>query len=229
MVVRRRSAVATLSAATVLALASLSAASAQTSTVKTVFAPGSGYVNPGVMYARAVTLHHNGDANGTIVSTFEVYTNTTPVFPVYRSTDGGGTWAKVSEVTDTVNGYGMRWNPQIYELPAALGNLPAGTLLVSGLSVPGERTSTEILMYASTDRGASWQFLSSVAKGGAAYVQDPNTPVWEPFLLMNAGKLIVYYSDQRQTAVNSQKLVHQVTTNGLTWGPVVDDVVYPAQ
>jgi hypothetical protein len=181
------------------------------------------------MYARAVTLHHNGDANGTIVSTFEVYTNTTPVFPVYRSTDGGGTWAKISEVTDTVNGYGMRWNPQIYELPAALGNLPAGTLLVSGLSVPADRTSTEILMYASTDRGATWQFLSSVAKGGPAWVQDPNTPVWEPFLLMNAGKLIVYYSDQRQNSVNSQKLVHQVSTNGLAWGPVVDDVIYPAQ
>jgi hypothetical protein len=41
-----------------------------------------------------------------------------PYFPVYQSTDGGRSWAYPSRVTDTVNGYGMRWNPQIYELPA---------------------------------------------------------------------------------------------------------------
>jgi hypothetical protein len=217
--------------AVALAFGTAPVSQAQTSGVTTVFAPPSdgSYVNPGVMYARSLTLHHNGDANGTMFTTFETYRTTTPVFPVYKSTNGGTTWAKVSEVTDTVNGYGMRWNPQIYELPAALGSLPAGTLLVSGLSVPSNRGSTEILLYASTDQGRTWQFESSVAKGGAAYVEDPNTPVWEPFLLMNNGRLIVYYSDQRQNPVNSQKLVHQTSTDGVTWGPVVDDVVYPAQ
>jgi hypothetical protein len=151
------------------------------------------------------------------------------VFPVYRSTDGGTSWTKASAITDTVNGYGMRWNPQLYELPAALGNLPAGTVLAAGLSVPADRSSTEILLFASRDRGQSWTFLSSVAKGGRAYVEDPNTPVWEPFLLMHNGKLIVYYSDQRQNAVISQKLVHQASTDALRWGPVVDDVTYPYQ
>ncbi len=206
-------------------------AHAETSAVQTVFTPtsGAGYVDPGVMYARAVTLHHNGDANGTILTTFEIYATGAPYFPVYQSTNGGGSWTYLSQVTDTVNGYGMRWNPQIYELPAALGSLPAGTLLVSGLSVPSNLTSTEILMYDSTDQGHTWHFLSSVAKGGAAYTADPNTPVWEPFLLMDDGKLIVYYSDQRDNAVHSQMLVHQTTTDGVTWGSVVDDVTYPAQ
>jgi hypothetical protein len=208
-----------------------SAAHAETSAVQTVFTPtsGGGYVNPGAMYARAVTLHHNGDADGAILTTFETYTSSTPYFPVYKSTDGGGTWSYLSRVTDTVNGYGMRWNPQIYELPAALGALPAGTLLVSGLSVPANLASTEILMFDSTDQGSTWHFLSSVAKGGAAYTADPNTPVWEPFLLMNNGKLIVYYSDQRDNAVHSQMLVHQDSTDGVAWNPVVDDVTYPAQ
>jgi hypothetical protein len=215
-----------------LVLGLTTSAHAQTSGVKTVFAPTSaaGFTNPGVMYARAVTLQHNGDSNGTILTTFEVYTGSTPpVFPVYRSTDGGGTWSKLSQVTDTVHGYGMRWNPQIYELPAALGSLPAGTLLVSGLSVPADRTSTEILLYASTDRGQTWRFLSSVAKGGPAWASDPYTPVWEPFLLMHGGRLIVYYSDQRDNAHHSQMLVHQTSTDAVTWGPVTGDVVYPAQ
>ncbi|MFC1404627.1 MULTISPECIES: RICIN domain-containing protein [Streptacidiphilus] len=218
-------------AAVALALGGAPAAQARTSAVQTVFTPTSaaGYVNPGAMYARSITLHHAGDANGTILTTFEVYTNGTPYFPVYRSTDGGTSWSYLSQVTDTVNGYGMRWNPQIYELPAALGSLPAGTLLEAGLSVPADRSSTEILLYDSTDQGASWHFLSSVAKGGAAWTADPNTPVWEPFLLMNNGRLDVYYSDQRENSVNSQKLVHQTSTDGTSWGSVVDDVVYSAQ
>ena len=37
--------------------------------------------------------------------------------------------------------------------------------------------------------------------------------------------LVCYYSDQRDPA-HGQKLVHQTTTDGLTWGDVVDDVAY---
>jgi hypothetical protein len=219
-------------AAATLALAGIPAAQAQSSGPQTIFKPtyDEGYANPGVMYARTITLHRHANANGTMLTTFEVYTGAKPpVFPIYESTDGGGTWAKVGEVADTVNGHGMRWNPQIYELPERLGSLPAGTILVSGLSVPADQSSTEILLFASTDRGRTWSFLSSVAKGGAAYPWDPNTPVWEPFLLMHKGKLIVFYSDQRQNSQHSQKLVHQVSRDGRTWGPIVDDVSYADQ
>ena len=37
--------------------------------------------------------------------------------------------------------------------------------------------------------------------------------------------LVCYYSDQRDPA-HGQKLVHQTTTDGVTWGDVVDDVAY---
>ena len=207
------------------------AAQAETSGVQTVFTPtsGAGFVDPGVMYARPVTLQHNGNANGTILTTFETYTTSTPYFPVYQSTNGGSSWSYLSQVDDTVNGYGMRWNPDIYELPAALGSLPAGTLLVSGLSVPSDLDSTSILMFDSTNQGKSWSYLSTVAVGGAAYTADPNTPVWEPFLLMYDGQLIVYYSDQRDNSVHSQMLVHQASTDSVNWGSVVDDVAYSAQ
>ena len=213
------------------AIGAAPAAHAETSGVQTVFTPTSagGFVDPGTMYARAVTLQHNGAANGTILTTFETYTTGTPYFPVYQSTNGGSSWSYLSQVDDTVNGYGMRWNPQIYELPSALGSLPAGTLLVSGLSVPSNLSSTSILMFDSTNQGRSWSYLSTVAVGGQAIASDPYTPVWEPFLLMYNGQLLVYYSDQRDNSVHSQMLVHQASTNGTSWGSVVDDVTYSAQ
>lgn len=42
---------------------------------------------------------------------------------------------------------------------------------------------------------------------------------------MHQHQLIAYYSDQRDPA-HGQKLVHQVSSDLHTWGPVVDDVAY---
>jgi hypothetical protein len=49
--------------------------------------------------------------------------------------------------------------------------------------------------------------------------------VWEPFFLIYKNQLVIYYSDQRDSA-HGQKLVHQVTTDLKIWRPVVDDVAY---
>lgn len=38
------------------------------------------------------------------------------------------------------------------------------------------------------------------------------------------GKLICYYSDQRANTTHGQKMVHQVSKDLKSWGPVVDDV-----
>ncbi|NUP17397.1 MAG: ricin-type beta-trefoil lectin domain protein [Streptomyces sp.] len=190
---------------------------------QTMYTPPSGSPAPGSLYPRALRLQHNGSANGTILATFEQYTNTTPVFPIYRSTDNGDSWTKISDIADTQNGWGMRWEPELFELPTALGDFPAGTILASGLSVPGDRGGTKIDTYASTDRGQSWTFVSNIATGGRAISSNGFTPVWEPFFLYANGKLIVYYSDQRDPD-HGQKLVHQVSTDGVNWGPVVDDV-----
>lgn len=38
---------------------------------------------------------------------------------------------------------------------------------------------------------------------------------------------MIYYSDQRLNATYGQRLVHQTSTDALTWGPVVPDVEYP--
>ncbi|MFE9450136.1 RICIN domain-containing protein [Streptomyces sp. NPDC006739] len=193
---------------------------------QTMYTPPSNAPAPGSLYPRAIQLQHSGSSNGTILATFEQYTSGTPVFPIYRSTDDGNTWSKISDVADTQNGWGMRWEPQLFELPTAIGNFPAGTILVAGDSVPGNRSATKIDMYASTDHGLTWSFVSNIATGGQATASNGFTPVWEPFFLVSGNKLIVYYSDQRDPA-HGQKLVHQVTTDGVGWGPVVDDVAMP--
>ncbi|MDX2546818.1 RICIN domain-containing protein [Streptomyces sp. WI04-05B] len=193
---------------------------------QTMYTPPSGAPSPGSLYPRTVRLQHNGSANGTLLATFEQYTSGTPVFPIYRSTDNGNSWSKLSDIADTQNGWGMRWQPELFELPTAIGGFPAGTILAAGDSVPSDRSATKIDLYASTDRGQTWSFVTNIATGGAAHDTNGNTPVWEPFFLVSGNKLIVYYSDQRDPA-HGQKIVHQVSTDARTWGPVVDDVATP--
>ncbi|MDX5565541.1 RICIN domain-containing protein [Streptomyces sp. ID05-04B] len=214
-----------VAAATVL-LPAADRAQALSRPSQTMYTPPPGAPSPGSLYPRAVRLQHNGSANGTLLGTFEQYTSGTPVFPIYRSTDNGNSWSKISDIADTQNGWGMRWEPELFELPTAMGGFPAGTILAAGASVPSDRSAIKIDVYASTDRGLTWTFVSNIATGGTAFDTNGNTPVWEPFFLVSGGKLIVYYSDQRDPA-HGQKVVHQVSTDARTWGPVVDDVAMP--
>lgn len=171
---------------------------------------------PGVLYARAMQTE-----NGAMYATFEQYTTGAASFPIFESTNEGETWTKVGDVRDTHKGVGMRWEPHLYELPQAIGNMPAGTLLCAGLVLPYDRSFCEIDLYKSSDAGRNWTYVSTIAEGKAAY--PGNDPVWEPFLMVANNRLICYYSDERDTA-HSQKLVHQTTTDGIHWGNVVNDV-----
>lgn len=203
----------------------------------TLYAPRADRPAPGTLYARAARLHHRhcpsrSHDDGrvghprTLLATFEEYVNTTPVFPIFRSTDDGHSWSQISAVQDLVNGWGLRYQPFLYELPRAFGGFPAGTVLCAGNSIPHDLSRTKIDLYASTDRGLSWRFLSSVARGGRAIPNNGETPVWEPFLLLHRNRLVCYYSDQRDPRYG-QKLVHQVSHDLRTWGPVVEDFTSP--
>jgi hypothetical protein len=121
----------------------------------------------------------------------------------------------------------MRYQPDLYVLPRAIGNLAAGTVLCTGNSIPSDLSRSKLDMYASTDGGFTWTFVSSIASGGRAVPNNGETPVWEPFLMVYQNQLVCYYSDQRDSA-HGQKMVHQVSTNGLSWGGVVNDVTYSA-
>ncbi|MDO0934905.1 RICIN domain-containing protein [Streptomyces sp. DG2A-72] len=214
---------ALLAAAVALVLPAAGPAHAISRASQTMYTPPSNAPSPGSLYPRAVRLQHSGSSDGTLLATFEQYSSGTPVFPIYRSTDNGSSWTQISSITDTHNGFGMRYQPFLYELPTAVGNFPAGTILAAGNSIPSDLSSTELDLYASTDHGASWSYVSTIATGGKADPTNGQTPVWEPFLMVSGSKLIVYYSDQRDPN-NGQKIVHQVSTDGLTWGSVVNDV-----
>ncbi|KAL2864083.1 sialidase family protein [Aspergillus lucknowensis] len=190
----------------------------------TIFSPPSDYVIPRTLYARTVQL-----PNGDLLATWENYSPEPPMvyFPIYRSIDNGKTWESFSRVEDTVNEVGLRYQPFLYYLDEAIGSFEAGTLLLAGNSIPKDLSTTQLDLYASTDSGATWEFVSHIASGGEALPNNGLTPVWEPFLLAHNGKLICYYSDQRDNATYGQKLVHQTSSDLKTWGGVVDDVTYP--
>jgi hypothetical protein len=181
-----------------------------------MYTPPAGAPAPGALYARAMQA-----SNGKMYATFEQYTTGVSVFPIYESTNNGQDWTKVGDVKDTHKGVGMRWEPYLYELPQTIGSMAAGTLLCAGLVLPYDRSFCEIDLYMSTDSGRNWTYVSTIAEGKVA--TPGNDPVWEPFLLVANSKLICYYSDERDSAY-SQKLVHQTTTDGVSWSSVVDDV-----
>ncbi|PPS69867.1 MULTISPECIES: RICIN domain-containing protein [Streptomyces] len=214
---------ALLAAAVALVLPASGQAHAISRASQTMYTPPSNAPAPGSLYPRAIRLQNSGSSNGTLLATFEQYSSGTPVFPIYRSTDNGNSWTQISSISDTHNGFGNRYQPFLYELPTQIGNFPAGTILAAGNSIPNDLSSTELDLYASTDHGVSWTYVSSIAKGGEADPTNGKTPVWEPFLMVSGSKLIVYYSDQRDPN-NGQKIVHQVSTDGVNWGSVVNDV-----
>ncbi|KAJ5630374.1 Neuraminidase [Penicillium longicatenatum] len=190
----------------------------------TIFDPPTDYNLPRTLYARTIEL-----PNGDLLSTWENYSPEPPLvyFPIYRSKDYGKTWSAYSNVTDKVNGYGLRYQPFLYYLTESIGSFKAGTILLAGNSIPEDLSTTHIDLYASHDQGLTWEFVSHIASGGEALPNNGLTPVWEPFLMTYKGKMICYYSDQRDNATYGQKLVHQVSSDLKKWGPVVDDVAYP--
>lgn len=177
-----------------------------------LFAPRKNEIKPGsgVLYPRVVELHCAGEKNGTLLATFEYYADKEPAaMPIYESTDGGKTWEHLSDVQDTKNNHGMRFQPVLFELPAPCGDLPAGTILFAGNSIPLQAfekdnppdfVGTELQLYISRDHGRTWEYRSSFAYGGVPveYNWDCLGPVWEPFIYLNAyGDITIVYSDEK--------------------------------
>lgn len=191
---------------------------------RVIFTPPSNYTDPRVLYARSAQFE-----DGTLLATWENYSPEPPkvYFPIYQSKDGGYNWKEISRVQDTEQNWGLRYQPFLYILKKDFAGYKKGTVLLAGSSIPTDLSQTQIDLYASTDRGKSWKFVSHMARGGEARPNNGLTPVWEPFLMEYKDTLIHYYSDQRDNATYGQKMVHQTTKDLKTWGPVIDDVTYP--
>lgn len=142
-------------------------ASSPTISNVTIFSPPANYTVPRTLYARTLLLTQpcnkeaasasSASTNGnTLLATWENYgpnNDTNPYFPIYASHDGGATWSERSRVHDQVNGWGLRYQPFLYELPEAFGGYKAGTILLAGNSIPDDLSETQIDLYASTDKG----------------------------------------------------------------------------
>lgn len=171
-----------------------------------------------ITYPRFVEL-----TDGTIIATASLSGHTPGYFPIFESRDGGANWEYISNLRDTVNGWGMSAQPALAELTEPLGGFPAGTILGSGNS--WSNNGTRIDLYASRDRARTWEFVSHIAEGGRPNTTNGATPIWEPYLLQYEGQLVAFYSDQRDRK-HGQKLAHQTSKDLKTWGPVVNDVAY---
>ena len=147
---------------------------------RVIFTPEANFTDPRVLYARALEL-----SDGTLLSTWENYSPEPPAvhFPIYESRDHGASWEEVSQVHDEVNGWGLRYQPDLFELPEAVGNFEKGTIIVTGNSIPTDLSQTQIDVYASRDKGRTWEFVSHVAAGGVADPVNWETPVWEPHMM----------------------------------------------
>lgn|GEM_PF-182219 len=183
----------------------------------------------GTTYAKVITLKNNGTANGTLLSTFDklVLTNGVQSYPIHRSTDNGATWTKISEVNPSITFPALTRTAQpfLFELPQQVGNLPAGTILLTGMIMPEDRSSSRLVVYKSLDKGVTWSYQSTIDSGGPA-VYDPSptsttSTVWEPSLAIDGnGGLAAYFSDERQKANGVLQAVsyRRSTDGGLTWG-----------
>ncbi|OJJ45210.1 hypothetical protein ASPZODRAFT_69460 [Penicilliopsis zonata CBS 506.65] len=193
-----------------------------TFTNNTVFVPDADYTSWRTIYGRSLQL-----ADGSLLMTWEDYPPEPPLdaFPIYRSTDGGATWGSYSSVVDTVNGWGMRYQPFLYTLPVSMGDYPAGTILAAGVSTPANLSGAYIDLYASTDQAVTWAFVAHIAYGaGPETVTNGNQAIWEPFLLHYDGQLVCFFSDQRDP-LHAQKLSRLSSSNLTSWPTDSTDVV----
>ena len=188
----------------------------------TVFTASSNTWGIGSNYPTVIELQHSGDASGRLLASFEVadsgLAGRPTCFRIMESRDGGESWKKISEVTETIDpSIEACWNPQLFELSAPLGDLPEGTLLLAGVSIdPGQKVKSQISLWKSADHGENWEQFSILCTGKG--VEDGG--VWEPFLWQEDGKLYCFYSDETLEG-HDQAIVYRVTENGKDWSAPV--------
>lgn len=172
-------------------------------------------------YERMVQLD-NGDLLCTFMRNFPPsdWSQTTKSFYFYKSSDEGKTWSQVSELNASQNGgfdVGKQGMPGLFVLPQQLGEYPAGTILFA--TTDWSDNAYSIHIWRSTDQGQSWQYHSSLAARGQNDGVTKGNNTWEPeFAVSSDGRLVCYYSDERQIGYD-QCIVREISSDGgITWG-----------
>lgn len=180
------------------------------------------------LYPRVVRIAHDPtpSLNGTVVASVTSFPGGKGEEQIFSSSDNGATFSRIGTITDPDFATGLCCGT-LYELPAQVGALRAGTLLWAG-SVGGDTQTRpmQIKIYRSTDRGATWSYLSNCA---TATVNRGAGGLWEPeFTIAANGSLVCFYSDE--TVPGFSQLIHQVTSiDGLTWSAPVRTIASGVQ
>ncbi|KAJ6554790.1 hypothetical protein B0H19DRAFT_1029873 [Mycena capillaripes] len=196
----------------------------------TIWAPPASWSSHSGSYGRSVLLNKDGEQGiPTILATAAYSPPNGPYFQIFQSTDYGQSWTIISKAhfdgNSSLSG-GIILQPFLYELPEAYGKYPAGTVMLAGNRIPGDFSSTNIQMYASMDKGFTWEYVSTIVASGPPNTNNGAPCVWEPFILSYASQLAVYFSDQSDPRYG-QKLSHRLsssTSNLKTWSATLDDV-----
>lgn len=171
-------------------------------------------INRWPTYGRVIELKYNGDHNGMLFATSQWAGDS---FPVYQSTNGGESWKHIASVTETLTPDLIgNWQPHLYELPCQVGDMPAGTLLLSGCSHDRDNEKTmQISIWRSFDLGKTWEQYTIVDTGNGL-----SDGMYEPFLICDEdGSLVCFYSDETEVSqFGGQRLVLRVSKDGKTWG-----------
>lgn len=184
-------------------------------------------------YPRMIRLRHSGAADGTIVAAVNTLQQTGVILV---STDNGRTFHEKATIADPVAARGSGQQlccSTLFELPLAVGSMPAGTLLWADTTYFDTLSvirHVEQRLWASADHGAHWRYVSSIASATTLYslaAWGPRLPAaWEPSLSVSAdGQLVAFYSDETDSLNHSQRLVQVRSPDGVHWVNKADTVV----
>jgi hypothetical protein len=185
-------------------------------------------------YTRMISTDPEGPNRGDLFLTWDA--GTPDGFPVHRSPgvgdQAGRDWELAGYATGGIGAGGFRMQPSLYELPADFGGLPKGTILLAGQATSLDEQSSNLVIFASNDRGTTWRPVGHVDTGGPiVYDPSPNsttTTIWEPELELIGDELMCFYSDERYKDDNIlQAIVHRSSPDLLNWGERVIDFGVP--
>jgi hypothetical protein len=173
----------------------------------------------GSFYPRVVRL-----ADGRLLASTTTVIGNDGVGIIEASDDGGHTFRQIAAIHDptATNGAQLGY-ATLYVLPSRVGAWPAGTVLFAastGWGVPATRRTSRQRLWASTDRGRLWRFVSNIAVSPNQY------DTWEPSLTVAAdGELVALYSDETDKAHHDQKLAQVRSADAVHWTDYRETVV----
>jgi len=133
----------------------------------------------------------------------------------WRSSDDGRTFDNVGVYPNPAGAWST-----IFEMPRTVGSTVEGTILwATAVTGPSGRTKMRVEVWASTDAGETWSYLSDC-------VDPDDTPdatsggIYEPNLhLTDDDRLVCVYSAETHQPRHSQTLDQTISTDGgHTWG-----------